>query len=148
MKRILLILFVALAVTPAWAVQPDEILKDHALEARARALSGQLRCLVCQNQSIDDSDATLARDLRLLIREHLTGGESDQQVMDFIVARYGDYVLLNPRLTGETLLLWGTPFAVLLVAGMALILRRRNTSDTPERPLSAAEQDVLKKALE
>lgn len=148
MKRILLILFVALAVTPAWAVQPDEILKDQALEARARALSGQLRCLVCQNQSIDDSDATLARDLRLLIREHLTGGESDQQVMDFIVARYGDYVLLNPRLTGETLLLWGTPFAVLLVAGMALILRRRNTSDTPERPLSAAEQDVLKKALE
>ena len=148
MKRILLILFVALAVTPAWAVQPDEILKDPALEARARALSGQLRCLVCQNQSIDDSDATLARDLRLLIREHLTGGESDQQVMDFIVARYGDYVLLNPRLTGETLLLWGTPFAVLLVAGMALILRRRNTSDTPERPLSAAEQDVLKKALE
>ncbi len=148
MKRILLILFVALAVTSAWAVQPDEILKDPALEARARALSGQLRCLVCQNQSIDDSDATLARDLRLLIREHLTGGESDQQVMDFIVARYGDYVLLNPRLTGETLLLWGTPFAVLLVAGMALILRRRNTSDTPERPLSAAEQDVLKKALE
>ena len=148
MKRILLIPFVAIAVTPAWAVQPDEILKDQALEARARALSGQLRCLVCQNQSIDDSDATLARDLRLLIREHLTGGESDQQVMDFIVARYGDYVLLNPRLTGETLLLWGTPFAVLLVAGMALILRRRNTSDTPERPLSAAEQDVLKKALE
>ena len=144
----MLLLFLVLAITPAFAVQPDEILKDPVLEARARALSGQLRCLVCQNQSIDDSDATLARDLRLLIREHLTGGESDQQVMDFIVARYGDYVLLNPRLTGETLLLWGTPFAVLLVAGMALILRRRNTSDTPERPLSAAEQDVLKKALE
>ena len=148
MRRVLLILFLVLAITPAFAVQPDEILKDPVLEARARALSGQLRCLVCQNQSIDDSDATLARDLRLLIREHLTGGESDQQVMDFIVARYGDYVLLNPRLTGETLLLWGTPFAVLLVAGMALIQRRRNTSNTPERPLSAAEQDVLKKALE
>src|SRR5215475_9445743 len=88
------------------AVQPDEILPDPALEARARALSRDLRCMVCQNQSIDDSDAPLARDLRILVRERLTAGDSDTQVIDFLVARYGEFVLLKPRLAGHTLILW------------------------------------------
>lgn len=147
MRRLLIILCLACSALPALAVQPDEILQDPVLEARARALSGQLRCLVCQNQSIDDSDATLARDLRLLIREHLVKGESDRQVMDFVVDRYGDFVLLRPRLTGETLILWGTPFAVLLIAGLALLLRRRSAA-SPEQPLSDAEREALQRALE
>ena len=147
MKRALIIAFMALMALPAFAVQPDEILKDPNLEARARHLSGGLRCLVCQNQSIDDSDATLAKDLRVLIREHLVKGETDQQIMNFVVARYGDYVLLKPRLTPGTLLLWGTPFAVLLIAGLALLLRRRAAS-SPEQPLSDTEREALRRALE
>ena len=132
---------------PAFAVQPDEILKDPVLEARARHLSGGLRCLVCQNQSIDDSDATLARDLRVLIREHLVKGQSDAQIVDFVVARYGDYVLLKPRLTSETVILWGTPFAVLIIAGLALLLRRK-PPPAPEQPLSEAEQAAFRKTME
>ena len=111
-------------VHPVLAVQPDEILSDAALEARARALSRDLRCMVCQNQSIDDSDAPLARDLRLLVRERLKAGDSDAQVLDFLTARYGQFVLLKPRLGWDTVLLWGAPAAVLLawgsVAGSAL----------------------------
>ncbi|MBX3554129.1 MAG: cytochrome c-type biogenesis protein CcmH [Pseudolabrys sp.] len=126
---------------PALAVQPDEVLKDPALEARARALSRDLRCMVCQNQSIDDSDAPLARDLRILVRERLTAGDSDRQVIDFLVARYGDFVLLKPPLTGETALLWFTPLLVLLIAGAGLWLwLRRRTADLSVAPLSAAEQ--------
>ena len=102
---------------PALAVQPDEILQDPVLEARARDLSHELRCMVCQNQSIDDSDAPLAHDLRVLVRERLTKGDSDQQVLDFLVARYGDFVLLKPPLRWHTLLLWGLPPAA-LIAGM------------------------------
>ena len=146
MRRVLIILCMLFA-TAAHAVEPDEILKDPALEARARALSAELRCLVCQNQSIDDSEAPLARDLRLLIREHLTKGESDAQVMDFVVARYGDFVLLKPRLTWATLLLWATPFAVLLLA-LAMFLTRRSGPTQPEGPLSEKEQAELRKALE
>ena len=146
MRRVLIILCFLLS-TAAYAVEPGEILKDSALEARARALSAELRCLVCQNQSIDDSEAPLARDLRLLIREHLTKGESDAQVMDFVVERYGDFVLLKPRLTWATLLLWGTPFAVLLAA-LAMFLTRRSGPTAPEGPLSEKEQAELRKALE
>src|ERR1700748_2693098 len=97
------------SVPHALAVQPDEVLADPALEARARILSRELRCMVCQNQSIDDSDAPLARDLRILVRERLKNGDSDQQVLDFLTARYGDFVLLKPRLSIETLLLWIFP---------------------------------------
>src|SRR6187397_3078929 len=97
------------ASAPAFAVQPDEVLSDPALEARARVLSQELRCLVCQNQSIDDSDALLARDLRLLLRERLKSGDSDQQVLDFLVARYGEFVLLRPPFTWHTLALWLAP---------------------------------------
>jgi cytochrome c-type biogenesis protein CcmH len=124
------------------------LLKDPALESRARALSAELRCLVCQNQSIDDSDAPLAKDLRTLIREQLVKGESDAQIMDYVVARYGDYVLLKPRFNSRTLVLWGTPFAVLLIAGIAMFLRRRTVAAEPELPLTEDEQRTLQKALD
>ena len=101
-------------------MQPDEILPDPALETRARNLSRELRCMVCQNQSIDDSDAPLARDLRLLVRERLKAGDSDTQIVDFLVARYGDFVLLKPRFTSHTALLWLLPFLVLIAGAAAL----------------------------
>jgi cytochrome c-type biogenesis protein CcmH len=144
MRRLALIaLFVALvAPTAALAVEPDEILKDPKLEARARLLSEELRCMVCQNQSIDDSAAPLARDLRLLVRERLTKGDSDSQVLDYLVARYGEFVLLKPRFEVQNLLLWGLPpFA--LVAGMIALFvtaRRRRTADLQVPALSASEQ--------
>ena len=119
--------------SPSFAVQPDEILSDFALETRARTLSGELRCMVCQNQSIDDSDAPLARDLRLLVRERLKAGDSDAQVFDFLTARYGQFVLLKPRLGWDTALLWGAPAAVLRVGGLAIVLalRRRQGLSVP-----------------
>lgn len=125
MRQLLAVLvLLVVAVLPAKAVQPDEILSDPVLESRARALSEGLRCLVCQNQSIDDSNAPLARDLRLLIRERLKAGDSDAQAIDFVVARYGEFVLLRPRFTPETWALWIGPFALLLIAGGFLYLRR------------------------
>jgi cytochrome c-type biogenesis protein CcmH len=140
-----------LLATPVLAVQPDEILKDPALESRARALSQELRCMVCQNQSIDDSDAPLAKDLRVLVRERLTAGDSDRQVIDFLVARYGEFVLLKPRLNAHTLLLWLAPFAVVLagVIGLITFLRRRPRADLLAAPtLSADEQRRVAKLLE
>ena len=118
---------VAACAAPAGAVQPDEVLADAGLEGRARALSRELRCMVCQNQSIDDSDAPLARDLRLLVRERLRGCDSDGEVLDFLVARYGEFVLLKPRWTWRTALLWLAPVLALLAGalGLALGLRRR-----------------------
>ena len=133
-----------LLVTPAYAVQPDEILKDAKLEQRARDLSTGFRCLVCQNQSIDESDAPLAKDLRILIREHLAKGDSDAQIRDFVVARYGEFVLLKPRLTAHTAILWATPFLIILV-GLAFILRRRTISgENAESTLTKAEQAALR----
>ena len=133
-----------LLVTPAYAVQPDEILADAKLESRARNLSIGFRCLVCQNQSIDESDAPLARDLRILIRERLTKGDSDGEVTDFIVARYGDFVLLKPRFTVRTTILWATPFLIILV-GFAIIWRRRKaTGQDAESALTAEEQATLR----
>ncbi|MEQ8369842.1 MAG: cytochrome c-type biogenesis protein CcmH [Alphaproteobacteria bacterium] len=117
----LLVSFLLLAA-PTLAVQPDEVLADPALEARARALSADIRCLVCQNQSIDDSNAPLARDLRLLVRERLVAGDNDDQVLDFLVARYGEFVLLRPRFTLANLVLWITPALALLIAVGALWL--------------------------
>lgn len=134
----------------AHAVQPDEVLPDTALETRARNLSRELRCMVCQNQSIDDSDAPLARDLRLLVRERLKAGDSDTQILDFLVARYGDFVLLKPRFTSHTALLWLLP-ALVLIAGAATLfaLRRRQRFRTVSAELSDEEQariaEVLKK---
>ncbi len=144
MGRITLVLFALLLSVPVFAVQPDEILKDPALEARARALSQELRCMVCQNQSIDDSDAPLARDLRVLVRERLTAGDSDGQVIDFLVARYGEFVLLKPRFTAHTILLWVAPFVVLTIAAIGfLVAGRRRVAGAPEpgrEPLSAEEE--------
>ena len=138
------------AAPPARAVQPDELLADPALEARARAISEGLRCLVCQNQSIDDSDAPLAKDLRLLVRERLKAGDSDQQIKDFVVARYGEFVLLKPRLSAHTFVLW---FATPLVFAAALLLvflayRRRMAAPQGLTPLSASEKRKLKRLLD
>jgi cytochrome c-type biogenesis protein CcmH len=137
---------VALTATASHAVQPDEIMADTAKEARARELSRELRCMVCQNQSIDDSDAPLARDLRLLVRERIAAGDSDAQVTDFLVARYGEFVLLKPRLNLHTLLLWLLP--PLALAGGALAIwahgrRRSRASGTAEMPLTAEEKTKL-----
>ncbi|MCA6116245.1 cytochrome c-type biogenesis protein CcmH [Bradyrhizobium sp. WSM 1738] len=123
MKKLLASLFIAFAMSvapAAHAVQPDEIMADPAKEARARDLSRELRCMVCQNQSIDDSDAPLARDLRLLVRERIASGDSDKQVIDFLVERYGEFVLLKPRLSLHTLLLWLLPPLALIGGGLAL----------------------------
>jgi cytochrome c-type biogenesis protein CcmH len=140
------LLLISLLAIPALAVQPDEILNDPALEARARALSAELRCLVCQNQSIDDSDAPLAKDLRVLIREHLVAKETDAQIMDFVVSRYGEFVLLKPRLSARTILLWASPFAILLMAGLFL-WRRRPLASSAERPLTEAEKAELRRTM-
>jgi cytochrome c-type biogenesis protein CcmH len=148
------LLAVALAgLLPAFAVQPDEMLADPALESRARDLSRELRCMVCQNQSIDDSDAPLARDLRLLVRERLKAGDSDAQVLDFLTARYGQFVLLKPHFGWDTALLWLAPAAVLAVGAgalIALIRRRRKTPDAAEleQPqLTAAERNRLRELV-
>jgi cytochrome c-type biogenesis protein CcmH len=145
----LIALLLALAA-PAVAVTPDEILKDPALEARARHLSQELRCMVCQNQSIDDSDAPLAHDLRVLVRERLSAGDSDHQVLDFLVARYGDFVLLKPPLQLDTLLLWGLPPAALLagLAALLLMARRRQTLNLQTPTLTAAEQRKIATLVE
>lgn len=125
---------------PARAVEPDEMLADPELEARARDLSRDLRCVVCQNQSIDDSDAPLARDLRILVRERLKAGDSDRAVKAFLVARYGDYVLLRPRFSGATLGLWGAPVLALAGGGLAvfLLLRGRQGRAAAAGPVSPA----------
>jgi cytochrome c-type biogenesis protein CcmH len=147
MRRVALIgLFLSLAMPGAApAVQPDEMLKDSALESRARDLSRELRCMVCQNQSIDDSEAPLARDLRLLVRERLTKGDSDQQVLSFLVARYGEFVLLRPPLEWHTLLLWGLPPAALAAGtiGLFIMSRRRRPVAAEADPLSQDEEQRL-----
>ncbi|MCA3561470.1 MAG: cytochrome c-type biogenesis protein CcmH [Aestuariivirga sp.] len=148
MRILLAILAFLVTLPPAFALTPDEQLNDPALEARARVISAQLRCLVCQNQSIDDSEAPLAKDLRTLVREQLSAGKTDAQVLDFVVERYGQFVLLKPRFEPETLILWGTPFAVLLIAGTALFLRRKRAGAAPETPLSDDEKRALERALQ
>jgi len=120
--RVLIFIVALLFSGAAHAVNPDEMLKDPAQEARARAIGQELRCLVCQNQSIDDSDATLARDLRVIVRERITAGDSDQQVLDFVTARYGNYVLLKPPFQSNTYLLWFLPFT-LMALGLGLAFR-------------------------
>jgi cytochrome c-type biogenesis protein CcmH len=149
MRRLRAIAFCLMltASAPAFAVQPDEVLADPALEARARVLSQELRCLVCQNQSIDDSDALLARDLRLLLRERLKSGDSDQQVLDFLVARYGEFVLLRPPFGWHTLLLWLAP-GLLLGAGAFVLVaagRRRSRASLTEPELTLQEKARLER---
>jgi cytochrome c-type biogenesis protein CcmH len=139
----------ALAV-PAGAVQPDEVLDNPVLEERARGISAGLRCLVCRNESIDESNATLARDLRLMVRERLVAGDSDEEVVAYIVDRYGEYVLLRPTMTGSTIVLWLAPAALLLLGGgLSLVyIRKRGRSAAPsEAALSPEEQARLKDLL-
>jgi cytochrome c-type biogenesis protein CcmH len=143
----LLVLMLALGFAgTALAVKPDEMLADPALEARARALSEGLRCMVCQNQSIDESDADLARDLRILVRQRLVAGDADQQVMDYVVSRYGEFVLLKPRFDLRNALLWGTP-AILLFAGAIFIVLSARSRRPVSTALSSDEQAALDKML-
>jgi cytochrome c-type biogenesis protein CcmH len=152
--RFAIAMLVLLQVAPALAVQPDEILPDAKLEERARNLSRELRCMVCQNQSIDDSDAPLARDLRLLVRERLKEGDTDQQVLDFLTARYGDFVLLKPPVNMKTLLLWVLPAGLLVVGGIVLLVAmRRRSVAAPDAtvavsPLTAEEERRIAKLLD
>ena len=151
MKAIKCILCLVWLCAPAWAVEPDEVLSDSALEQRARNLSQQLRCLVCRNESIDESNAGLARDLRLLVRERLETGDSDTEVMKFVVTRYGEYVLLNPDSTGANWLLWASgPLTLLFAAGVVVSFSRRRAKDpqTAVAALSAEETEALRKLLD
>lgn len=152
MKRILLIL--CLLASPLWAVEPDEMLADPVLEERARDISTGLRCLVCRNESIDESHADLARDLRLLVRERLVEGDSNEEVVDYIVERYGEYVLLRPTLTGSNLLLWlAGPGMALIGLGLAFgylrrQARRKSEGEASPSGLSEAEQARLREIME
>ena len=148
MIRALALLLALLIAAPAWAVEPDEMLADPLQEARAREVGQELRCLVCQNQSIDDSNAPLARDLRILVRERIKAGDSNAQVMDFVVARYGDYVRLRPPMRTETYALWFGPVLVLAAAMGALFLGlRRRKAAARTAPLDAEERARLDKIL-
>ena len=143
-KRLAAAALLVLAAGPALAVEPDEMLADPALEARAREISKELRCVVCQSQSIDDSDAPLAKDLRLLVRERLVAGDSNEAVIDYVADRYGDYVLLRPRVKSGTIVLWAAP-AIALLGGAALFFwRMRETGAKPRpAPLTASERKIL-----
>ncbi len=140
MRRAVFILIGLILAAPAVAVEPNEILKDPALEARARDISRELRCLVCQNQSIDDSNADLARDLRVIVRERLSAGDTDEQVFKYVVSRYGDFVLLRPPVKSSTLVLWGAPVGLLVlgIIGLAIWYRRR---EPPEKEDSLTEEE-------
>ena len=139
MRFVFIIIFLLFGTLNSWAVLPDEMLKDATLETRARDISKDLRCLVCQNQSIDDSDAALARDLRVIVRERLTAGDSDTQVIDFVRARYGNYVLLKPPFEADTYLLWLSPFLLLAIALTTAYFFMRQQ---PEPDADAVEDDV------
>ncbi|AYM56676.1 cycL protein [Agrobacterium fabrum] len=145
----LLLALIFAAASPALAFNPDEVLKDPVLEQRARNLTSQLRCMVCQNQSIDDSNAELARDLRVLVRERLVQGDSDKAVIDYVVSRYGEFVLLKPRLSLRTLLLWGAPIGLTLAGILAVFVfsRRRATQERPQK-LSADEEARIRNLIE
>ncbi len=150
MRPLLLILVVLLA-TPAWAVEPDEMLDDPVLEARARALSQEIRCLVCQNEPISSSNADLARDLRLLVRERIVAGDSDADVKAFLVARYGDYVLFDPPMKSTTYALWFGPVLILLLGALGVVLyfarARQDAAKATTAPLSAEERARLERLL-
>jgi cytochrome c-type biogenesis protein CcmH/NrfF len=141
------LLFVLALSGAAQAVKPDEMLADPALEARARALSEGLRCMVCQNQSIDESDADLARDLRILVRERLKAGDTDKQVIDYIVSRYGEFVLLKPRFELRTLLLWGAPVLLLLAGGLFVFRASRVGRSAETEALTEQEKAALETLL-
>lgn len=148
MRAAAALVLLLLAAAPAAAVEPAEMLKDPALEARARAISREIRCLVCQNENIDDSGAELAADLRRLVRERLLAGDSDRQVRDFLVARYGDFVLLRPPVEPRTWLLWFGPPALLAIAGLAVWRQSRRRTGVSPPPLDAGERQALDRLLQ
>lgn len=151
LRGLVLALSVVLVAGPVWAVLPDEVLDDPVLEERARELSKGLRCLVCRNESIDESNAELARDLRILVRERLVAGDSDEEVIEFVVARYGEYVLLKPLAGGSNWLLWAAGPIMLLLAGgvgFAYLRGRRGAPAVQEAALSDEEKERLRKILE
>lgn len=145
-----LLLFATFVPGVSWAVEPDEMLSDPALEARAREITKELRCVVCQNQSIDDSNADLARDMRLLVRERLKKGDTNEQTLAFLVARYGNYVLLKPPLQADTVLLWFSPILFLVLGALLLrsYFKSMQATEAAPTPLSAAEEASLKKLAE
>ncbi|MEM9573723.1 MAG: cytochrome c-type biogenesis protein [Pseudomonadota bacterium] len=148
-RYIIFALFISWSTGAALAVNPDEILSDAALESRARDISANLRCLVCQNQSIDDSDAELARDLRVLVRERLVSGDTDAQVMKYVVDRYGEFVLLRPTFSIRNFILWGTPVIVLILGGFAAYsYSRQQNSTSATSSLSSEEEERLSKLLD
>ena len=149
MKALVLAAMIALGAAPAFAIGAGEALDDPVLEARARALGKELRCLVCQNQSIDDSDADLARDLRRLVRERLVAGENEAQIKAYLVSRYGDFILLKPPFKAKTYILWLGPGAILVLAGGGVVLYlRRHGRDAPAAPLTDAERRRLEALLD
>ena len=152
MKKLLAftLLIGVLSPAPLWAVQPDEMLANPKQEARARALSRELRCMVCQNESIDDSEAPLAHDLRVLVRERIKAGDTDAQIIDFLVARYGEFVLLKPRLSWHTAALWGLPPALLLFGAVLAFMtwtRRNRAAASDDEKLSNIEEERLANIL-
>lgn len=141
MKRLIgLFLLLLVNASPSWAVEPDELLKDPSLESRARSISSELRCLVCQNQSIDDSHAPLARDLRVLVRQKLVEGASDDAIRTFLVDRYGDFILLKPRFSVDTLILWFAPFMVLAFGGFSIYRAAQRRAGLKSAPLDTSER--------
>ena len=147
MKRLALLAAFAFSAA-ALAAEPDEVLADPALEARAAKIDGQLRCVVCQSQSIAESNAPLAKDLRILVRERISMGESDDQVIDFVVERYGDYVLLKPPVQGNTLFLWAFPAAALMLGAAGGVFFLRGSRKPAAAPLSDDDEDAVKRILE
>ena len=148
LRAILILVLLLAGPLAAGAVEPDEILADPALEARARGLSAGFRCLVCQNQSIDESEAPLARDLRIIIRERLVAGDSDPDIRSFIVDRYGSFVLLKPPFEATTLVLWLAPFLILGIGALYLVGRRRASASGAEMPMTAEEKERLKRLVD
>lgn len=143
----LYLLILLLTSSSGWAVEPDEILSDPVLEARARDISRELRCVVCQSENIDESNAPLARDMRLLVRERLVAGDTDSEVIDFFVERYGTYVLLKPPFQRNTVLLWTAPLIFVLIAGGGVLLMTRRRKYSAPSPLSAEEEKALDEML-
>jgi len=147
MKKLILLLALLLA-SPVWAVQPDEVLKDPVLEARARALSQDLRCVVCRGENIDESNAGIARDIRILLRERLTAGDTDQQILDFMVSRYGEYVLMRPTTKGANIMLWFAAPLMLLVALMIALVYARRRARAAAQPVAGLSPDEEKRLQE
>jgi cytochrome c-type biogenesis protein CcmH len=146
-RAILAALLLAFSAAPVLAVLPDEVLSDPVMEQRARALSAELRCMVCQNQSIDDSDAELARDLRVLVRERLAAGDTDAEVIDYVVSRYGEFVLLKPRFNWRNAALWSAPVVLLLAGGVVVAMGAWGRRGKEAEGLSEEEQATLREVL-